>query len=351
MEAAAYRSQKAGSQPTGKLQHWPAQGQGNATTRLKSPATGSAKRPAQKPSKAATKQARTAAQNTDKLAKSVTPQAKKRERDQAKQANAKRRQRRARRARKGSYLLLLLFVLAGGFTLSVTVFFNVTSVTVSEQSPYTAEEFMAEMGVQAGDNLWRLPIHQLEQDFLAKKVNLDGVNLVRQFPNTLQVTMIPAKEQWRLLEGGRYYSVSQGGRLLGVSDTSSPEGAIAGEEGSVLVSGISVADRAVGEFLTEVPEYQTLMHLWEVAQSEQVTGITGIFLAEGNFSLALERRILAKLGGLSELSYKMTMMQYLRTHQIAPTEYGVLDLYVPAKGFFEQMTPEELAEKFPLIQQ
>lgn len=285
------------------------------------------------------------ARQTDKLAQPTSPQAKKKERDQAKKANARRRHRRARRAKRGSYLLLLLFVLAGGVVLSMTVFFNITSVTVSDHSPYSAAEFMQIMGVQEGDNLWRLQIHQMEQEFLKQKIDLDAVKITRQFPNTLQVTMTPAEEQWRILEGERYYSVSAGGRLLGLSEAS-----VAGGE-TVVLSGIPVAEREAGDFLTEMDEYQLLMKVWQATQDEEVSGITGIFLDGGNLSMGIEWRILAKLGGVSELSYKISMMEYLRKNSIGSTEYGVLDLYLPAKGFFEQMTQKELYEKFPHIRQ
>lgn len=70
-------------------------------------------------------------------------------------AHKKRRRRRRRGKMTLHYIFLLFFLLAAGITLSLTVFFEVESISVIGTDKYTQEEIIATSGLQVGENLFR----------------------------------------------------------------------------------------------------------------------------------------------------------------------------------------------------
>jgi len=103
------------------------------------------------------------------------------------------RNNRKRRRNRGrfSFLFQLLCVLAllVALTVGVTVFFRVEGVQVSGNSRYTEEEIVAVTGIQIGDNLYGMNKYRIYEEVLEKLPYVKGINIRRQLPSTILVTV------------------------------------------------------------------------------------------------------------------------------------------------------------------
>lgn len=133
----------------------------------------------------------------------------------------------ARRKRKkhGSYILYYFMcgiVAAAVVTvLSVTVLFNISVFEVVGETAYTQEEIIAACGIAKGDNLLRIDIGSAEKKIVSELVYIDTAKIKRGFPDRLIIQTEPAVPAASFIVSGKYYLVSEIGRLLEITDNPS----------------------------------------------------------------------------------------------------------------------------------
>ncbi len=126
------------------------------------------------------------------------------------------------RKKRGSYILY--YVLAGIAAtavlciLSVTVLFNISSFEIVGDTVYTDQQIISASGISEGDNLLRINIGKAQEDITSQLVNIDSAVISRAFPNRLVITVEAAKPKAAFYSLGKYYLMSERGRLLGTSD-------------------------------------------------------------------------------------------------------------------------------------
>ena len=122
----------------------------------------------------------------------------------------------------GSYILY--YFLCGIVTvavvtvLSVTVLFNISVFVIEGDTAYTDEEIISACGIREGDNLLRIDIGSAEQRIVSELVYIDTAKISRGFPNRLIIKAEPARPAASFLVSGKYYLVSEIGRLLEITD-------------------------------------------------------------------------------------------------------------------------------------
>lgn len=265
----------------------------------------------------------------------------KRIRKQARMANARRHHKNKRRRRMIYSTLLLFLLLASGVILSTTVFFNIEQIVVQGDTAYGTQDVMDVTNVKIGDNLLRHQAARTEQLLLSSWADLDDVTVKRVFPATLLVDLVAATPQWIVLDDGKYYMISSGGRVIQmvhqIQDLSE----------LVVVTGITMQDISLGTFLTGHDVYESVNQILQMALAVGEQDVVGIAFSPSDIQLNLEDRILLKLGNMDELEYKMTLSRQLRESEIKEYEYGILDVSVPGKGLFEVHTKQRTAQKLP----
>lgn len=122
----------------------------------------------------------------------------------------------------GSYILY--YFLCGIVTvavvtvLSVTVLFNISVFEIEGDTAYTDEEIISACGIREGDNLLRIDIGSAEKKIVSELVYIDTAKISRGFPNRLIIKAEPARPAASFLVSGKYYLVSEIGRLLEITD-------------------------------------------------------------------------------------------------------------------------------------
>ncbi len=127
-----------------------------------------------------------------------------------------------KKQRHGSYVL---YYFLGGIVavavvtiLSVTVLFNIKRFEVTGETQYADEEIIEAAGIEIGENLLRIDIGEAEKKITSKLVYIDNAQIKRGFPDKLVINAEPAVPMACFYISGKYYLVSEAGRVLEISN-------------------------------------------------------------------------------------------------------------------------------------
>lgn len=275
-------------------------------------------------------------------------------REQARAANGRKRRRRRKRSYMLYYILLLLFVLIAFATLSVTVFFNISTIQIEGLSTLKQTDVQKSVSAKVGDNLFRLSLPKIEARILEQNVYIDKVVAKRKLPSTLLITVTEAKPALAVPQGKNYCILSAAGRILEVGVASPPKGAM-------IVSGIEIKDPRRGDFVpldsTEsVPANESadsgsgtssdagaqnaqrlsvLRELQQAFATYKITDVTEVDVSNiVSIGFVWQNRVKVELGSVADLSYKMTFVKKVLDEKVGPDEHGTLDAHDADKLYF-----------------
>lgn len=138
------------------------------------------------------------------------------------QQSSKRRHRRTRH--QAAYILLVVLLVAGvGLSLSMTLFFNVTTVSVRNETDYDDAEIVALSGIQSGENLMRLDTGAAEKKIADALVYAESVSVDRCFPNRVEITITKSVPIANVTYNFGYLLVSASGKILETVEEPRPE--------------------------------------------------------------------------------------------------------------------------------
>ena len=104
--------------------------------------------------------------------------------------DTRRRVRRRRGSRALYSALLLLFLVAAGVVLSLTVLFKVERVTVVGTDKYPPDEVAAASGILPGENLFRIDKKAAVENILAQYPYLEEAEVHRRLPAAVQIDVV-----------------------------------------------------------------------------------------------------------------------------------------------------------------
>ncbi len=261
----------------------------------------------------------------------------------ARTANAKRRKRRRHGRYILHYILLVVFVLAAGIALSLTVFFHVDGISVSGDSPYTDQEIIDASGLQLGENLLRIDKEKAAQAIVSQFPYIQSVTVQRNFPSRIILEITQAKKLGVLLQDNQYLVIGETGKVLekgtnyDTNDTSIP-----------IIVGVEVDGYEVGDFITEEKEgveeqqkalnqegFVMFQYLVKAIQDTGFTGISSIDLSDKlNMKLKYEDRLILELGSEADLSAKLKFANYVIQNKLEEADEGWLDLSISKEAWF-----------------
>ena len=257
------------------------------------------------------------------------------------------RNNRRRRKNRGrfSFLFKVLAIIAilAALTMGATVFFQLEQVVVSGNSRYTAQEVEAASGLQPGDNLFRMNKNRVAGDIREKLPYIEGVNIVRNFPSTIVITVqewnaVAKVEPTELKDEDLSPEVEEGEAKPELADRSwliSVKGKLletAGEDSTAIrVTGLSALSPKAGTQLA-VPQSQQekLTALLELLAVLEARGSTKL-VSEIDLSsvtqirLRYDQRFWVKLPMVCDFSYKISALETV-VAQREPYEKGAMDL-------------------------
>lgn len=215
------------------------------------------------------------------------------------------------------YLTIGFSVLAAlGALLSVNVFFNLSpqGITVKGTDLYTAEQIQYVGGISGGQNLIRL-----NTDFIAARLKsnlayVEDVTVQKEYPNSLVITINQAVPSAQIEDDGRYYTVSESGRVL--------ENALADRNPKYpLVRGYELKECEVGASAesNDAQKTEILTQIFTEINKVGFDKITIIDITDRtDIRLSYDDRIEICLGSSKDLDIKMSYIK------------SVIDLGLPA---------------------
>ena len=268
---------------------------------------------------------------------------------------ARNRKRSRRNKGRFSVLFKLLAIAAVGaaMTVGATVFFQLEQVVVVGNQRYTAQEVEQASGLQAGDNLFRLNKYEIKNDILRTLPYVEGVNIVRHLPSTIQITIYewdavariqytplpegteeektPVEdvegaeaepEEQESVQEGLTWLISVGGKLLEPAPDDSQ---------AILVSGLSALSPKAGTMLA-VPQVQqdklsALLTLLETLEARETLALVSEIdlTSAAQVRMRYDGRFWVKLPMNGDFTYCLRALEEV-VKQRTPNEKGTMDM-------------------------
>ena len=131
---------------------------------------------------------------------------------------AARRNRRGRRRNRGRfsalYKLLSVLIIFAAILMGCVVFFRVSTVEITGDSPYTEEEIRRVSGVEQGDNLFTLNKYQISSRIYTQLPYIGTVNFERKYPDTFVIHVTASVPVAWIESGGSRWLMDTDCKLL-----------------------------------------------------------------------------------------------------------------------------------------
>ena len=225
--------------------------------------------------------------------------------DKLREYNARRKKKYKRRRKTAVYLVLLLFVCVISLILSLTVFFNASEIKVSGNSRYTVSQVIKASGIEEGDNLLRMSKSKIKEKVLKALPYVSDVEITRELPSTVNIKVFETEPSCCYVVGeNRWALLSEDLRVMEITSVE-PETAptLRGlnidipEEGETAKADSDISEKILRDLLT-------------ILKENDIININSIeFTSPISVSMKLEGRVTAKLGGDSDLDYKVRMVK------------------------------------------
>jgi len=264
--------------------------------------------------------------------------------------------RRRRAARRLTALALLICVIAVGVYLTVTMLFKINTLqvvadgaVVSEVGGYSSSEILEALGVHAEENIFSFDPAQKAAALEKQFPLLENIQVVRDYPNTVEVRATAATPAYAMQTSGGWLSLSAGLKILDkastqpslpvlyggepVSTTPGVQLEFEAETASAVSSGAASDSAASSE--AEAPTDKRLDSLntllFALDSSGLSADVTRIeFEDPEQMAFLYQGRISVLLGTLNELDYKLKLAKYVLLNEdgkgCSATDTGMLDL-------------------------
>ncbi len=237
--------------------------------------------------------------------------------------------RRKRRNKYTLYYYLAFFVVVVTITLlSVTILFNATEIEITGTDLYSAEQIRQISGVEVGDNLIRLDAHTAEDCVLNTLSYVEDIKVLRNFPDKISIRVTQAVAQMNIEYGGKYYVISDKGKIL-------EAGLEKPKTGLITVKGFELNKFEIGENAESDDTLKPGIVKTIISTIEQ-TGMKNIveinITDRTDIKLNYESRINILLGSSLDLEYKLNAVRITIDSKIEKDFNGVIYYLNDASG-------------------
>ncbi|MBQ6947642.1 MAG: FtsQ-type POTRA domain-containing protein [Clostridia bacterium] len=128
------------------------------------------------------------------------------------------KQKKRKRRKTKLYFGLILFCIITLIVLSLTVFFNIRSFRVQGNNIYTAEQIVSAVGLEEGDNMFRINKFHLQDQLTESLPYIGTVRIYRKLPTTLCIDVQETKARLVACKGTDFVLMDQNFKVLEVRD-------------------------------------------------------------------------------------------------------------------------------------
>nr|WP_317413709.1 FtsQ-type POTRA domain-containing protein [uncultured Solibaculum sp.] len=224
-------------------------------------------------------------------------------RQEARDQNGRRHKRRRKASTRFYSILVVLFAVAIGVTLCMTVFFNIQTIQVQGETRYEAEEIIRASGLAKGKNLLLADTKGGEENLTVKLPYIGSAHIVRQLPATIVIEVEETTPAYAVQMEGGWAIADQDGKTLEY---------LQGQVPSVpVVVGISVTGAPPGSPM-EFEDQEQKNKLIDLTKALKETNLIEKtnqmdFTNGSDITVLYDNRITLKCGGATDLDAKMAM--------------------------------------------
>ena len=231
--------------------------------------------------------------------------------------------------------MIFVFVSICLTVLSMTVFFNIETITVTGKTSYTDAQVLDAAKIKTGDNMLRLSKAGAEKRIAKALVNVENVNIRKVFPSDLIIELEPSIPSINIKHEGRYAILSQGGRVLAFEGK---------PEANLLVfSGFNAVEPQIGEVAISDDAVKSTL-IYDFRDCVEELGFNGIGEVDisdrYNIKFDYEDRIEVELGSINEMRYKLKLAKTVIDDKISPRAQGTLNVTGEFASFLDKQGME-----------
>ena len=246
-----------------------------------------------------------------------------------------------KRRRRGSrilyYALFATVTVIVLYVLSVTVLFNIDTITVSGDESADKEQIILESGIRIGDNLFRANIDAAARRVLQNHIKYDGVRVERNFPTGITIHLEPANIVAVCADRGTFYSISSGNRVIEVESTAPQYSAYPLVYGCVF-DGIKQGDRLTA---SDTNKLEALTIVLDAIRDNALSGVTHIDISDlSTIRVFWRGQAELKFGGLDGFSYEMSCVKKLLDNNLDEDEIVIIDATLMNGTYYKRPVPE-----------
>ena len=235
-------------------------------------------------------------------------------------SNLTRRQRKIRMV--ASYISVFIVIVVVAVTLSLTVMFRTTQITVeSGKLPYTNEEIIKTSGLSYNENIFLSKKKAAQKKLVETYPYVEGARVRIKIPGTQVIEIDAAVESYQVQLPGGFAVVSENSRILEVNKQQRSD--------IPLLKGLKLNETQPGEYITFEKE-STKKILDEVVKNineNEVGNIYGIDISNtANIELNYDNRITILLGLPEDVGYKLRTAKAIIGKSLSPADKGTLDV-------------------------
>lgn len=222
--------------------------------------------------------------------------------------NAK-RMRRRRRLMPLYIFTVLLLTACVGMALSMTVFFNVTTIEMSGSAPkYTPSEIVEAGGVCKGDNLLRMDTEKIEENIESELIYVESAEVQKKYPDAVVIEIKECRESYNIFFDNGILLTSSSGKIIANSAEAADNlPVIYGFNPTVLTPGQHIAS-------SDQTKDEIFDAFVRIMNTELSVPITSIDISDKyNIVVVFDNRIEFSMGNWNEISYKITLAEAVIT--------------------------------------
>lgn len=250
--------------------------------------------------------------------------------------NQRRKKNRRKKLIIRSVICFLFLVI--GIILVLTMFFNISDITVSGDAVYPSEDIVTSSGVTVGDNLIFVSKDEINEKISTELPYVDSVKIKRHLPSGLELIITKTEAKYAIIQDGYYTLLDVNGKVL----ESGLE--FIGENITLLNMG-EITSAEIGTDIVPVNEkvFDKLVLVSNACKECGLESITSIDLSDiYNIKLVYQGRITLELGETDkDNTYKkLALGKSAIETQNEENEYykGTINLTVEGKGYWAEET-------------
>ncbi len=234
-----------------------------------------------------------------------------------------------RRRKIAFYTLLVVLLICTVTVLSLTVFFNISKITVSGNKYYTSQKIIDESGLKCGQNLFRMNKFKIIDSLKKNLPYLDSVEIDRKLPVSLEIKVVESENFMCVSSGAGVCVVDKNLKILN-------RVAIA-PEGLATVYGATPTKTDVGGKLeckdgAEATLLKLASALYDSFGSGNVTSID--VAAVYDIRVRYQDRIDIKFGTLENIDSKVKLVEYVIAEN-SKSEHAEIDVSSGKRAYYK----------------